>query len=100
MKTLIGQLLMGIKMVDYTLNAIIFIPNTTVDGQKIKPSGGLSSKAPGPTCQCCMKLYIASSLLGFDFFVHRPQARNPKATLKFGDARVTTIEQGLISSSF
>ena len=33
------------------------------------------------------------------FFVHRPQARSPKATLKFGDAGAATIQQGLISSS-
>lgn len=38
---------------------------------------------------------IVSSALGLDFFVHRPQARSPKATLKFGDVGATTIQQGI-----
>jgi len=37
---------------------------------------------------------MASSALRFDFFVHRPQTRSPKATLKFGVAGATTIQQG------
>ena len=56
--------------------------------KKIKPYRRLPSKTPGPTIQCC------SLHSRFDFFVHRPQARSPKAALKFGDARATTIQQG------
>ena len=62
--------------------------------KKIKPYRRLPSKPPGPKFQCCTKLYIVSSALGFDFSVHRPQARSPEATLKFGDAGATTIQQG------
>ena len=61
--------------------------------KKIKPYRCLPSKPPGPKFQSCTKFYIASSAFGFDFFVHRPQARSPQATLKFGDVGATTIQQ-------
>jgi hypothetical protein len=37
---------------------------------------------------------MVSSALRFDIFVHRPQTRSPKATLKFGVAGATTVQQG------
>ena len=36
--------------------------------KKIKSYRRLPSKPPGPKFQCCTKLYIASSALGFVFF--------------------------------
>ena len=62
--------------------------------KKIKPYRRLPSNPPGPKFQCCTKLYMVSSALRFDIFVHRPQTRSPKATLKFGVAGATTIQQG------
>ena len=55
--------------------------------KKIKPYRRLPSKPPGPKFQCCTKLYIASSALGFDFFVHRPQTRSPKGNIEIWGCR-------------
>ena len=61
---------------------------------KLNPTDAYQVNPPGPKFQRCTKLYIASSALRFDFFVHRPQARSPTATLKFGDAGATSMQQG------
>ena len=65
--------------------------------KKSNPTNAYQVKPQAPNfnvAQSSSKLYIASSALGFDLFVHRPKARSPKARLKFGDAGATTIQQG------
>ena len=60
----------------------------TVDGHNNKTlQTPTKKKTQAPNFNVAQKLYnIASSAFRVWFFVHRPQARSPKATLKFGDA--------------
>ena len=49
--------------------------------KKIKPYRCLPSKPPGPKFQCCTKLHIVSSALGFDFCPPAPNAQ-PKGNIE------------------
>ena len=60
---------------------------------KSNHAGAYQMKPQAPNFNVAQSsIYIVSSALGF---VHRPQARSPKATLKFGDVGATTIQQGI-----
>ena len=50
--------------------------------KKIKPYRRLPTKPPGPKFQCCTKLYIASSALGFDFFCPPAPNAQPKGNIE------------------
>ena len=54
--------------------------------KKIQPYRRLPSKPPGPKFQCCRKLYIVSSALGFDFCPPAPNVQ-PKGNIKIWGCR-------------
>ena len=54
--------------------------------KKIKLYRRLPSKPPGPKFQCCTKLYIVSSALGFDFCPPAPNAQ-PKGNIEIWGCR-------------
>ena len=54
--------------------------------KKIKPYRRLPSKPPGPKFQCCTKLYLVSSALGFDFCPPAPNAQ-PKGNSEIWGCR-------------
>ena len=65
--------------------------------KKIKPCRRLPSKPPGPKFQCCTKLYLVSSALGFDFCPPAPNAQ-PKGNSEIWGCRGD--DNALHTSSF
>ena len=55
--------------------------------KKIKPYRRLPSKPPGPKFQCCTKLYLVSSALGFDFSTGPAPTAQPKGNIKIWGCR-------------
>ena len=67
--------------------------------KKIKPYRRLPSKPPGPKFQCCTKLYLVSSALGFDFCPPAPNAPAQRQQWNLGLQGRRQYSRGLISSS-